>query len=72
MIKTLKVKLLPNNKQQTRLFQFCGTKRFAYNWALSKQQENYKNGENFISDSELKKQFTMLKREEEYKWLNTI
>ena len=72
MIKTLKVKLLPNNKQQTRLFQFCGTKRFAYNWALSKQQENYKNGGNFISDSELRKQFTILKREEEYKWLNTI
>ena len=42
MIKTLKIKLKPNNKQKTKMFQFAGAKRFAYNWALSKEQENYK------------------------------
>ncbi|MBQ9595066.1 MAG: helix-turn-helix domain-containing protein, partial [Synergistaceae bacterium] len=25
--------LIPNDKQKTRLFQFAGTARFAYNWA---------------------------------------
>ena len=44
MIKTYKIKLKPNNKQQTKMLQFCGAKRFAYNWALAKQQENYKKG----------------------------
>ena len=44
MIKTLKIRLKPNNKQQTKMFQFCGAKRFAYNWAIAKEQENYKNG----------------------------
>ena len=54
------------------MFQFCGAKRFAYNWTLSKEQENYKNGGKFISDCELRKEFTKLKKQEEYKWLYSI
>lgn len=72
MIKTLKIRLNPNNKQQTKMFQFCGAKRFAYNWALNRQQENYKNGSKFITDNELRKEFTQLKRLEKYKWLYSI
>ena len=72
MIKTFKIKLKPNNKQQTKMFQFCGAKRFAYNWALAKEQENYKNGGKFISDCELRKEFTQLKKQEEYIWLYSI
>ena len=72
IIKTFKVKLKPNNKQKTKMFQFAGAKRFAYNWALAKEQENYKNGGKFISDNELRKEFTQLKKQEEYKWLYSI
>lgn len=72
MIKTLKVKLKPNNKQQTKMFQFAGAKRFAYNWALAKEQQNYKNCGKFISDYELRKKFTQLKKQDEYKWLYSI
>ena len=72
MIKGIKVMLIPNNKQNTRLFQFAGTKRFAYNWALARENENYKNGEKFISDNDLRKEFTQLKKLEEYKWLNDV
>lgn len=70
MIKSIKVKLLPNNKQKTRLFQCANVSRFAYNWALARQQKNYKNGGKFISDNELRKEFTQIKKTEEYKWLN--
>lgn len=49
MIKTIRVMLLPNNKQKTKLFQYANTARFAYNWALGREQENYKNGEKFIN-----------------------
>lgn len=70
MIKGIKVKLKPNNKQKTKLFQSAGVARFAYNWTLGRQQENYKNGGKFISDEELRKEFTKLKQTEEYKWLN--
>ena len=72
MIKTLKIKLKPNNKQQTKMFQFAGAKRFAYNWAIAKEQENYKNGGKFIQDSVLRKEFTQLKKIDEYKWLYSI
>ncbi len=62
--------LLPNNKQQTKLFQSAGTSRWAYNWTLVKQQENYKNGGKFISDGDLRKELTQLKKTEEFNWLN--
>lgn len=72
MIKTIRVMLLPNNKQKTKLFQYADTARFAYNWALGREQENYKNGGKFISDGELRKEFTQLKKTDEYAWLNEI
>ena len=62
--------LIPNNKQKTKLFQCSGVSRFAYNWTLSRQQENYKNGGKFISDYDLRKEFTQLKKTKEYEWLN--
>ena len=72
MIKTIRVMLIPNNKQKTKLFQYANTARFAYNWALSREQENYKNGGKFISDGDLRKEFTQLKKTDEYSWLNSV
>ena len=72
MIKTIRVMLLPNNKQKTKLFQYSNTARFAYNWALGREKENYKNGGKFISDGDLRKEFTQLKKTDEYSWLNKI
>lgn len=62
--------LIPNNKQKSKLFQSAGVARFAYNLALGREQENYKNGGNFLSDYDLRKEFTKLKSTEEYKWIN--
>ena len=64
--------LLPNNKQNTKLFQYSNTARFAYNWAIAREQGNYKNGGKFISDNDLRKEFTQLKKQEEFQWLNEI
>lgn len=72
MIKTIKVMLIPNNKQKTKLFQYANTARFAYNWALGREKENYKNGGKFVSDGDLRKEFTQLKKTNEYSWLNEI
>ena len=72
MIKSIKVRLNPNNKQLTKLFQYAGCARFAYNWTIAKQQENYKQGNKFLSDNELRKEFTQLKRLQKYKWLNEV
>ena len=72
MIKTIRVMLLPNNKQKTKLYQYANTARFAYNWALGREQENYKNGGKFISDGDLRKEFTQLKKTDAYTWLNNV
>jgi len=64
--------LVPNNKQRTKLFQYANSARFAYNWALGREQENYKSGGKFIFDGELRKEFTQLKKTAEYAWLNNV
>ena len=72
MIKSIKVRLRPNNKQLTRLFQYAGCARFAYNWAIAREQENYSQGNKFLSDCELRREFTQLKKLLEYRWLNEV
>ena len=72
MIKTIRVMLIPNNKQNIKLFRYANTARFAYNWALAREIENYKNGGKFLSDGDLRKEFTQLKKTEEYSWLNEV
>ena len=72
MIKSIKVRLNPNNKQLTKLFQYAGCARFAYNWAISREQENHKQGNQFLSDNDLRKEFTQLKKLPEHKWLNEV
>ena len=72
MIKAVKVMLIPNNVQNTKMFQYAGASRFAYNWALAKEKENYEKGGRFIPDSELRKEFTKLRNSDEYTWLRNI
>ena len=72
VIKTIRVMLIPNNKQKSKLFQYANTARFAYNWALAKEQENYKDGGKFLSDVDLRKEFTKMKQTQEYAWLNNV
>ena len=72
MIRSIKVRLNPNNKQLTKLFQYAGSARFAYNWAISREEENHKQGNQFLSDNDLRKEFTQLKKIKEYEWLNKI
>ena len=72
MIKSIKIRLYPNNKQITKLFQYAGCARFAYNWAIAKEQENDKQKNKFLSDNELRKEFTQLKKLPEYRWLNEV
>jgi len=72
VIVSIKVRLEPNRKQNTELFRNSGTARFIYNWTLAKQEENYKSGGKFISDNDLRKELTQLKKTDELKWLNTV
>lgn len=70
MITSVKVRLEPNNKQNSKMFGSAGAARWAYNWVIAKQEENYKNGGKFRSDNDLRKELTQLKKTEDFKWLN--
>ena len=71
MILAKKVRLYPTETQEQKLWQSVGTARFIYNWTIARQEENYKNGGKFISDNELRKEITKLKKDE-LSWLNEV
>lgn len=53
------------------MWQSVGTARFIYNWTLSRQKENYDNGGKFVSDNDLRKEITQLKKDE-LTWLSEV
>ena len=71
MILAKKIRLYPTEEQEQKLWQSVGTARFIYNWTLNRQEENYKNGGNFIKDNDLRKEITQLKKDE-LSWLNKV
>ena len=71
MILAKKIRLYPTVEQEYKLWQSVGTARFIYNWALNKQEENYKSGGKFIKDNDLRKEITQLKKYE-LQWLNEV
>lgn len=64
MIKSIKVRLKPNKTQEKQMYKSSNIARFVYNWTLNRQIENYKQGNKFISDNELRKEITQLKKNE--------
>lgn len=48
-----------------------GCSRFAYNWALNRANDTYQNGDKY-SMANIRKEFTQLKKQEDFKWLNEV
>ena len=71
MILSKKIRIIPSKEQEQKLWQSVGTARFIYNWTLARQEENYKNGGKFISNNDLRKEITQLKKDE-LLWLNEV
>jgi len=72
MIKGFRVQIIPSEEQRKKIIDFCHAARFAYNWGLEIEEENYKNGGKFISGFSLCVLFTEFKNKEENKWLKEI
>ena len=72
MIKGFKTIIYPTKEQADKIIKFCNASRFAYNWAIALEEENYKNGGKFISGYELVKRFTQFKKQEGNEWLKEI
>ena len=64
IMKTYKTKLKLNNKQRTQLFRNAGVARFAYNLTLEIEENNYKSGNQFLSDFDVRKLITKRKQDD--------
>lgn len=54
------------------MFAYAETARFAYNWAIAKEKEQFDKNGMFLCDGDLRKEFTILKHTDEYMWLNSV
>lgn len=72
IILTKKIRLIPTSEQNTLLLQSAGVARWAYNWTLSRQIENYSMCGKFISDNQLRKEITLLKKTDDFNWLSNV
>ena len=71
IIKGYKIRLMPTKEQEELMFKSIGCSRFAYNWGINKAQEYREQGKKY-SMSDIRKEFTQLKRQYDYKWLNEV
>lgn len=70
MIKSIKIRLIPNKQQEILMKKSIGTSRFIYNWALNRWNEIYKETGNKPHYMQIKKEFNNnIKKQEEYEWL---
>ena len=71
MMKSVKIRLLPSKEQEVLMFKSIGCSRFTYNWALNRCNELYQQGVKY-NMSNIRKEFTQLKKQDEFKWLNEV
>lgn len=70
MLKAYKYKLNPNKEQMTFFEKSFGCCRFVYNWALNLRIEAYQQDKSKIGWVDLCRKMTLLKSQEEYRWIN--
>lgn len=66
MIKSLKVRIYPNKKQEELIIKTFGYVRYVYNYYLDKRIKQYKNCKKSLSYNECSKDLTSLKKELEW------
>ena len=72
MLKGIKIKLNPTKEQELLFWKSAGIARWAYNYHLGRNKENYENGGKYLKDTVTRKEITQLKKTDEYKWLNEV
>ncbi|MED1785854.1 transposase [Brevibacillus fortis] len=72
MLLAMKVRLKPTPEQENQLWKSAGTARWAYNWTLARQEENYRNGGKFLPNTILRKELTQVKLSKNYVWLYDV
>ncbi|MEG1010073.1 MAG: transposase [Clostridia bacterium] len=72
MIKSIKIRLIPDEEQEILMLKSIGVARFTYNWGLCRWNEMREQNLN-PSKAYIKKEFNnTIKKQEEYKWLKEV
>jgi len=72
VIKAYRIRLLPTQEQEEKLWQHVHAARAVWNWGLNYQMELFKNGEKHLSAYSLRKVLTQVKKTDELNWLNDV
>lgn len=72
MIKAIKVRLYPTKYQEELMFKSAGIARFSYNWGLAFLNNYYEKNNKTLSINELRKEFTKIRNNDEYRWLKEV
>lgn len=71
-LKAFKFRIYPNKEQANRLAQFFGAKRWTWNHFLSEQKRRFESKEKHLSNFDINKLITPLKKAEETAWLKGV
>lgn len=71
-LKAFKYQIYPNAQQQVQLAQFFGAKRWVYNHFLALQKQRFANKEKHLSNFDINKEITQIKKETNTSWLRNI
>lgn len=63
--------MIPTKEQELLMLKAIGCSRFVYNWALNRCNELYKQDVKY-NMSDIRKEFTQLKKQEDFRWLNNV
>lgn len=72
MILSRKIRLYPTKEQEQLMWKHIGASRFIYNYMLELQKNRYQNGEKHLSEFDMNRLLTPLKKSEDFAWLNDI
>ena len=70
--KSYKYRIYPTKEQETLIAKHIGSSRFVYNWGLNQKMEVYEKEGKTLSRFDLQKQLPLMKKTNNYSWLNEV
>lgn len=72
MIKGYKIRIYPTAEQEALIWKHIHACRFIWNHMIAVQQERYATGEKHMSNFDMHKMLTPLKKDSQYTWLKEV
>lgn len=72
MYKSYYIRIYPTKEQEELIWKHIHACRFIWNYMIEQQQKSYNDGNGYISQYNMNKLLTPLKKQDEYSWLNEV